>query len=163
MELAPVTEFVSRNWLFTILIGAIGWLWRQVLALQKENAVLEAKISSLEERNTDMKRISLDEVAKLKAENLTLHQTIQNEHSDDAILAKYEFNEIGVAIHKQTRKPHCPACLHGTPRREVILSDEGAVDEYLRCPVEKNKNHYYKKIQQHRHREYPQPENPYRW
>jgi hypothetical protein len=161
MSFAPLTEFVSRNWLFTILIGTIGWLLRQVLALQQEKATLKAEILSFKDTYSDTKSNSLKEIAELKALNLTLQKTIDEKCSDEAILAKYDFNEIGVAIHKQTKRPYCPGCLNASPRREVILSDVGATDDYLRCTVERSSSHIYRKSQQHHFPDYPQIRNPY--
>lgn len=141
MDFAPVTEFVSRNWFFTSLIGAIGWLTQRIFSLHEKKASFEAQISTLEKCNTDSKK----ETASLKAENLELQKAIQNKYSNEAVLAKYEFNNIGVAVHKGTKKPHCPACLQNLPTKEVKLLDSGNRDDYLRCPIDHN--HIYEKSQ----------------
>ncbi len=132
-----VTDLISRYGSQAVLISVIVWFWRSRDTLRDKNATLEAKISSLEERNSDFKGDARKEVDHLKSENLELKKTIEEKFSEEAVLSKYEFDQIGIPIHKTSKRPFCPACLQASMRREVPLGDSPG-DEYLRCLVDRN-------------------------
>ena len=139
IDWTPVTEFVGRNWLFTLMFGAICALTKIVFNLYGEKATLEAKILVLQESNSDLKKDFKEQVTAFKAENLQLQKTIQEKCTDDALFSKYDVSQGGVLIHKTSQKPHCPACFH-TSKREVQLQDD-PTDSVLRCTVDRN--HYF--------------------
>ena len=131
MTLAPVTEFVSRNWLFTILVAIIAGLAKKVFTLHEEKAFLELEVLTLKNSNSKSEADSVKRIADLETENSQLKKTISEKYSDEAVLSKYKI-ESGVAIHRQENRPYCVPCLVSQPRVEVPLTDDG---EYLRCPV----------------------------
>lgn len=134
---APITEFVGRNWLFTLQFAIIGWLAQKIFSLYGENATIKAQHTSFQERNSDLKM----KIDVLEKENAQLRKTIQEKCTDEALFAKYDFNQGGVPIQKASKKPYCPACLQ-TSKREVPLADDSA-DNYWRCTV--NRDHCFEK------------------
>ena len=132
---------IKENWMYTLMFGAICGLAKMVFNLHGEKATLEAKVTVLQESNTDLKKDSKDEMNALKKENLQLQKTIQEKYSQEAIFAKYEISQGGVPMHKTSKRPFCPACLH-TDGKEVQLEDDPG-DDLWRCTV--NRNHYYDK------------------
>jgi hypothetical protein len=87
MDFAPVTEFVSRNWLFTLLLGAIGFLAKIIFELHGEKASLQAMISTLKERNTELKGGAKEEISARKAENIKLQKIVEEKCTQDALIS----------------------------------------------------------------------------
>lgn len=138
---APITEFIGRNWLFTLLLGAIGWLIQRIFSLQENNAILKTQLSFTQEQNSELKEDSKLQIKVLKEEIVKLQTKIQEKYTEEAIFSKYEFDQGGVPIHKTSQKPYCAACLHSL-KKEVPLEDD-PTDNYWRCTV--TRDHYYEK------------------
>ena len=134
-----ITALLEKYLSSAVLLSGAIYFWKRGDTLRDKNATLEAKTSSLEDRNKELKWDLQKEIDRLKAENITLQKTLQEKFSDEAILAKYDVNNI-VAIHKTSHAEYCPGCLQNTPRNEVKLLFNN--DSAWLCPVEKK---YYSK------------------
>ena len=154
MTIAQLTDLISRNWPLATSLTANGWFLKRFLDIHKEQAALEAKISSFEERKSDSEKIHTErvselkeEIVQLKQENLNMKKTIVDKHSDEAIRAKYDLDpRIGIATHKETKAIYCGKCLQLKPPIERRTLDEG---ENWRCAIEQA-HHFEKEPGKHR-------------
>ena len=104
--------------LIVISGGFIGFLLKYSLGLHKEQANLKVEISSLKEGKTE----SLQKIKDLETENLNFKKTIRDKHSDDAILAKYDYHPTtGISYDKTSGDAYCTVCLKTHPIEEVRL------------------------------------------